>query len=138
MSYKAHAFVVAALGMGLAAVHPGSASAATLSFEQTAGGRTGAGQATSYLSLPTSDTYGRSFNSPTTSPIPTTSFGFYDDFIFSIAAASADAITSTIDFNNVLAINNLQVRLYNLSGNSNAPVLGTPNGGTIDGWSNTF
>jgi hypothetical protein len=137
MSYKAHAFVVAVLGIGLAAGHGSPLSAAVLSYEQTASGRTGAGQATSYLSLPTTDTYSRSFNSPTTQ-LGTTGFGFYDDFIFTVSTATADAITSTIDFANVLAINNLQVRLYNSSGNPNLPVLGPPNGGVIDAWSNTF
>lgn len=138
MSYKTHAFAVAVLGIGLAAtLQTRPAAAAVLSWEQLAGGRTGAGQATSYLSLPTSDTYGRSFNSPTTQ-IGSSGFGFYDDFIFSVASSSVDAITSTIDFANVLGINNLQVRLYNFSGNPNPPVLGTPNGGAIDGWSQTF
>jgi len=137
MSYKAHTFVVAALGIGLAVVHANAASAAVLSYEQTASGRTGSGQATSYLSLPTTDTYARSFNSAT-SQIGSTGFGFYDDFIFTVSAAMANAITSTIDFANVLGINNLQVRLYNFSGNPNPPVLGPPNGGVIDAWSSTF
>jgi hypothetical protein len=139
MSYKTHAFVVAVIGIGLAAaLQSNSADAAVLSYEQTGnGGRTGTGQATSYLSLPTTDTYGRSFNSPTTQ-IGSTGFGFYDDFIFSVSTAAADAITSTIDFANVLGINNLQVRLYNFNGNPNPPVLGSPNGGVIDGWSQTL
>jgi hypothetical protein len=138
MSYKAHAIVVAVISIGLGVGHVSPLSAAVLSYEQTgSGGRTGSGQATSYLSLPTTDTYTRSFNSPTTQ-IGTTGFGFYDDFIFSVSGATADAITSTIDFANVLAINNLQVRLYNFSGNPNPPVLGPPSGGALDAWSNTF
>jgi hypothetical protein len=138
MSYKTHTYVVAVLSFGLAAaLHVSLASAAVLSYEQTASGRTGNGQGTTYLSLPTSDTYGRSFTGPTTQ-IGSTGFGFYDDFIFTVTSAAADAITSTIDFSNVLAINNLSVRLYNFSGNPNPPVLGTPQGGVIVGWSNTF
>jgi hypothetical protein len=137
MSYKAHTFVVAALGIGLVAGHASPASAAVLSYEQTASGRTGSGQATSYLSLPTTDTYSRSFNNPTFQ-IGTTGYGFYDDFIFTVSSAAADAITSSIDFANVLAINNLSVRLYDFSGNPNPPVLGTPNGTVIDTWSTTF
>jgi hypothetical protein len=136
MSYKAHTFVVAALGIGLTVMHASTASAAVLSYEQTAGGRTGSGQATSYLSLPTTDTYARSFSSPT-SQIGSTGYGFYDDFIFTVSAAAANAVTSTINFADVLGINNLQVRLYNFSGNPNPPVLGPPNGGVIDAWSNT-
>jgi hypothetical protein len=141
MSYKAHAFAVAVVSNGLAiclsALHASPVSAAVLSYEETAAGRTGSGQATSYLSLPTTDTYSRSFNSATTQ-IGSTGFGFYDDFVFTISAATADAITSTIDFANVLGINNLQTRLYNFSRNPNLPVLGTPVGGAIDAWSNTF
>ena len=137
MSYKAHTFVVTVLGIGLSLLEMAPAAGAVLSWEQTASGRTGAGTATSYLDLPTSDTYGRTFLSPTPQ-IATTGFGFYDDFVFSIANASADALTSTIDFSTVLGIDNLQVRLYNLMGNTNPPVLGTPNGGVIEGWSQTF
>jgi hypothetical protein len=137
MSYKAHTLVVAVLGGGLSLLQMTSASAAVLSYEQTASGRTGSGTGTSYLSLPTTDTYAKSFTSPTTQ-IGTTGFGFYDDFIFSVATASVDAITSTIDFANVLGISNLQVRLYNTSGNPNLPVLGAPSGGAIDAWSQTF
>jgi hypothetical protein len=65
MSYKAHAFVVAVISIGLGVGHVSPLSAAVLSYEQTAAGRTGNGQATSYLSLPSTDTYSRSFNSPT-------------------------------------------------------------------------
>jgi len=136
MSYKAHAFVVAVLSLGVTGMHAGSAAAAVLSYEQTASGRTGSGQATTYLSLPTSDTYGRTFSSPT-SQIGSTGFGFYDDFIFTVSAATTNAITSTINFADVLGINNLQVRLYNFNGNPNPPVLGAPNGGVIDAWSTT-
>jgi hypothetical protein len=137
MSYKTHAIVIAVLGVSFSVLHVSAAAAAVLSYEQTAGGRSGGGQATSYLSLPTSDTYARTFNSPT-GQIGSTGFGFYDDFIFSIARASADAITSTIDFANVLGINNLQTRLYNFNGNPDLPVLGAPAGGAIDAWSSTL
>lgn len=137
MSYKLHASVIAVAAIGLSALHVSAASAAVLSYEQTASGRTGSGQATSYLSLPTSDTYSHAFSSPT-AQIGSTGFGFYDDFVFTIGSASADAITSTIDFANVLGINNLQTRLYNFSGNPNLPVLGAPNGGAIDAWSSTL
>jgi hypothetical protein len=137
MSYKVHAPVVAVVAIGLSALHVGAASAAVLSYEQTASGRTGIGQVTSYLSLPTSDTYSRTFNSPT-AQIGSTGFGFYDDFVFTITGASADAITSTIDFSNVLGINNLQTRLYDFSSNPNLPVLGAPNGGAIAASSSTL
>ena len=108
-----------------------------LSYEQTSSGRTGSDQATSYLSLPTTDTYSRSFFNATT-PIGSTGFGFYDDFVFTISGASADAITSTINFANVLGINNLQTRLYDFTGNASLPVLVGAPAGLIDAWSNTF
>jgi hypothetical protein len=138
MSYKAHTFAVAVVSVGLAALRVSSASAAVLSYEETAAGRTGSGAGTTYLSLPVSDTYSNTFSHPTAAAIGSTGFGFYDDFVFTIPAASADAITSTIDFARVLGINNLQTRLYNFSGNPNLPVLGSPVGGAIDAWSNTF
>ena len=138
MSYKAHTYVVAVVSIGLAVLRVSPASAAVLSYEQTAAGRTGDGHATTYLSLPVSDTYGNTFGHPTTATIGSTGFGFYDDFVFTVTSATADAITSTIDFANVLGINNLQTRLYNFNGNPNLPVLGAPVGGAIDAWSNTF
>ncbi len=137
MSYKRHALVIATLGVGVALAAP--VSAATLTYEQTSAGRSVVGPATSYLSLPTTDTYTRSFNAPTTGQVGTTGFGFYDDFVFSVATSSIDAITSTIDFSTVLGISNLQVRLYNFALNPNPPVIsGPPSGGVVDGWSNTL
>jgi hypothetical protein len=99
------------LSIGLAALRVSSVSAAELSYEQTAAGRTGSGKATSYLSLPVSDTYGNSFNSPTTAQVGATGFGFYDDFIFSISDATTDAVTSTIDTFNLAPGTNQIVNL---------------------------
>lgn len=64
-----------------------------------------------------------------------TGFEFYDDFIFTVAPASANSITSTINFADIFGISDLQVRLYNAAGQSSLPVLGTPIGGAIDAWS---
>ncbi len=63
-------------------------------------------------------------------------FEFYDDFVFTIAAASANAITSTISFADILGISDLQVRLYNAAGQGSLPVIGAPVGGAIEAWSN--
>jgi hypothetical protein len=63
------------------------------------------------------------------------SFGFYEDYEFTIGAGDVDSITSTIALGNISAINSLEVRLYNASGNPVLPVLGTPTGGLIDSWS---
>jgi hypothetical protein len=91
------------------------------------------------LSVPGSSTYGHTFGAATTT-IPTSSYGFYDDFVFTVSGATTNSITSTIDFSGLLQINNLQVRLFNAAGNS-FPVLGAPfgcpGGGCtlIDAWS---
>jgi len=93
------------------------------------------------LPVPGSFSYAHTFNSATTK-IPGSintnnplGSGFYDDFVFQITSASANSITSTIDFSGILQISNLQVRLYNAAGNS-FPVLGAPFTAPIDAWSN--
>ena len=149
MSYRSHAFVVAALGLGFGALLSGPARATmVLSYEQTSSGVTGSGAGVSYSVLPVTDTYGNSSTNDSAFAHPTTpfftdpktgaSFGFYDDFLFTVGPGRVDSITSSIDFSNVLGINNLQTRLYNASGQSTLPVLGAPAGGAIDAWSNTF
>jgi hypothetical protein len=89
--------------------------------------------------------YGNGFAGPTTpiagsqpspsapSSWPATGFGFYDDWVFTIAGGTLNSITSTIDLGS-LHVSDLQVRLYNLSGNA-LPTLQAPAGGTIDAWS---
>jgi hypothetical protein len=82
---------------------------------------------TAVLSVPGSTSYAHTFTAPTTTipGSPGSGFGFYDDFLITIAGASTNSITSTIDFSGILQINNLQVRLYNAAGNT-FPVLGAP------------
>lgn len=81
------------------------------------------------LSVPGSSTYGHTFNTATTTipGSPGSGYGFYDDFVFTIAGATTNSITSTIDFSGLLEITNLQVRLFKASGNS-FPVLTSPAG----------
>lgn len=80
------------------------------------------------LAVPGSSTYGHTFTAPTTTiPGSAGGFGFYDDFVFTIAGATTNSITSTIDFSGLLQITNLQVRLFNASGNT-FPVLTAPAG----------
>jgi hypothetical protein len=66
---------------------------------------------------------------------PSPGYGFYDDFLFTITGATADSITSTINVKDILSITNLQVRLYDASGQTKLPVLKGPIGGAIDAWS---
>lgn len=102
---------------------------------------TGAGPINT-LAIGSSSTYAHTFTGPT-QIIPETiglstsvpaGFGFYDDFLFTIPTASANAITSTIGLSNILGIDNLQVRVYNAATNSPLPVLGMPNGIVLEGW----
>jgi hypothetical protein len=122
-----------------------SAAPLTLGYSQTYNGSTsvlaGTG-AINALGTSSSSTYSHTFTSPTL-VIPATiglnssvpgGFGFYDDFLFTIPAASTNSITSTIGLSNILGIDNLQVRLYNAAQNTSLPVLGTPNGVVINGW----
>jgi len=96
--------------------------------------------AVNFLSTPGSYFYGNGFNTQLSTPITGSpkSYVFYDDFIFNISPSTTDSITSTISLGSALNIQNLQVRLYNTSGNPTLPVLGTPNGGAIDAWSTTI
>jgi hypothetical protein len=105
---------------------------------QTSGG--GLPTATSSLLInqplnPGSYHFGNGFGAPTTTipGSPGAGYGFYDDFVFTIGGAQANAITSTINLIN-LSLSDLQVRLYSLSGNS-LPTLGPPVGGAIVSWS---
>ena len=136
MSMRAKAVAVAFLCGGFSLAHSGTAAAAMLglSYEQTAGGTVNYG-VTNTPPVPGSGTYGNTFTSPTT-PIPgAPGFGFYDDFVFTVAPTVVDTITSTINLGDLLAINDLEVRLYSVIGNNLLPVLGTPAGGVINAWS---
>jgi hypothetical protein len=85
--------------------------------------------------IPGSFFYGHGYGSPTM-PIegpPPPGFGFYDDYVFSIAGATANSITSTIDLG-TLQVSDLQVRLYGLAGNE-LPTFGVPSGTVYSAWS---
>lgn len=108
----------------------GQASSAvlSLSYETIMSGTTGLGTINT-PAVPGSDHYGNSFTAPT--PVFYGVYGFYDDFIFSISGATANAVSTTIDLGPSLQIINLQQRLFNYSGNS-SPTLGTPSGVVIN------
>lgn len=124
-------------GIGVAALAGPASAAMMLGYQQTASGTTGSG-AVNAFSLPGSNFYGDTFSAPTTTipGSPSPGWGFYDDFLFSISGpAATDLITSTINLG-TLSISNLEVRLYNTTNNPHLPVLGSPAGGAISGWSN--
>jgi hypothetical protein len=122
---------------GLAAFAAPAGAEMVLGYQEVgpSGPVTGSGTVNAYSGT-VSDFYGDNFTGPTTTITgsPSPGWGFYDDFIFSISTgASLDSVTSTINLGN-LSISNLEVRLYNESGNS-PPVLNNPNGGVISSWS---
>jgi len=135
---KTTALTSLAITAGLCLAHGESAAAATLSWEETAAGITGGGIGTNYSHLPVTDTYahvlGPSAGHIAAAPAP--GFSFYDDYVFTVADATVDSVTSTIDLGQLLSINDLQVRLYSAVGNPTLPVLGdSPAGLKNGGWS---
>jgi hypothetical protein len=109
-----------------------------LSYSATASGTVGSGTNTA-LPVPGSHTYGNSHGSLTT-PVYTTvggqSYEFYDDYVFTIAGATANSLTSSINLGNFLGLDSFQVRLYELDGNTPLPRFGAVAGGTlIQAWS---
>jgi hypothetical protein len=109
-----------------------------LSYTATHTGTSGSGANTA-LPVPGAHTFGNSLGSLST-PVYTTgsgqSFEFYDDYVFTITGATANVLTSSIDLGNSLGLNNFQVRLYELAGNTPLPAFGAPAGGTmIQAWS---
>lgn len=142
-------FTTAAATIAIAAVTtfgagPACASTITYNYSEVSTGTSGPG-GSSTLPIPGSYTYGNTFTGGADggTVIPGSAstaypggFGFYDDYVFTIGAAGADAITSTIDYANILQVSGLQVRLYSAASNPTLPVLGTPSGTTlIDAWS---
>jgi len=119
------------------------ASAMTLSYETTNNGvanvQTGAGGVNAEM-VPGSDGYFRTFSAPTPHDVinagTDTGYGFFDDYVFTVAPDITNSITTTIDLGS-LSISNLQERIYvvNAGGITNtAPVLGTPSGGALEAW----
>ena len=107
----------------------GQASSAqlNLSYETTGSGTTGPGTINT-PSVPDALYFGN-----TVAPKAAFNgiYGFYDDFIFTISGAKSNAVSTTIDLGSALQITNLEMRLFNYSGNP-TPTLGTPSGVVID------
>jgi hypothetical protein len=122
-----------------------TAGAAVLSFQDLGPGLTSTsgptGQGTAYTTLPATDTFGNSFGCQAcsssvlvTGGSPSNTYNFYDDFEFTVASATIDAVSSTINLKNLLQIDNLQMRVYTAAGNS-LPVVTGPVNGLQAGWS---
>jgi hypothetical protein len=139
---SAFSAVLSAAGLSLVCQ---TAGAAALSFQDLGPGLTSTsgptGQGTTYTTLPATDTFGNSFGCQSCSSSvlvsggsPTNTFNFYDDFEFTVAASTIDSVSSTINLQNLLQVDNLQMRVYTAAGNSPLPVLGPVNG-LQGGWS---
>lgn len=120
------------------------AQALPLSYSTTFNGSvnviTGGGADTSAV-VPGSDFFGNAFLAPTNPDFPAAaSYGFYDDYIFTIAEdAIVNAVSSSVSLGS-LAVANLQLRLYALpidfGGNKNPG--GDCPGGCLADWSSTL
>jgi hypothetical protein len=131
-------FITLLAGLGLVQVQ--HASAATLSYEETASGITGNGTGTDYSHLPVSDFFGNN-SGPATGTLGAPAdpgFTFYDDYIFTVANSTVDAASFVLNDGTTLAISDLQMRLYSAAGNNTLPVLGNSPSGLLAGWSNAI
>jgi len=126
-----------AVALGLCLAITENATAATLSYEETASGITGNGEGTDYLRLPVSDSFGNSLSkaSGTLGAPADPGFTFYDDYIFTVANSTVDAASFLLNEGSTLAISDLQMRLYSTTGNT-LPVLGDSPAGLQANWSN--
>jgi len=100
------------------------------------------------LSVPASYTFGQSFPL-NTSLIPSTSFDFFDDYLFTVTAANVNASAITIDLGTTSQISNPDVRLFSWSGTLENPAtvgstttnritLGSPSSTPFQGNPNPF
>jgi hypothetical protein len=69
--------------------------------------------------------YGDTFAGPT-DPIGSSSWGFYDAFVFTVGGSLASSVTTTINLGSMLGITDLQERLYSANPGESAPFVGTP------------
>ena len=125
------------------------AATINLNYEATSAGQTGGNNTTpTVLSVPASYTFGQTFSANTTL-IPSTSFDFYDDYLFTVTSANVNASAITIDLGTTSQISNLDVRLFSWNGtvenpatvgstNTNRITLGTPSSTPFQGNPNPF
>jgi hypothetical protein len=107
-----------------------------LSYTTTASGATGSG-IVSTLTVPGIYTYGDTFGAGVASTPTAQGPGFFDDYVFTVSAATADSVTSTINLDGTFEIDNLQVALFNVVTGQQFPIFGNA---TVDaaGWSQKF
>lgn len=125
------------------------AATINLNYEATSAGQTGGTNTTpTVLSVPASYTFGQAFSANTTL-IPSTSFDFYDDYLFTVSSARVNSVTVTFDQLPESQISNLDVRLFSWNGtlenpatvgstNTNRITLGSPSSTPFQGNPNPF
>jgi hypothetical protein len=130
--------LVAALPAGAGTVAVSNGGNLYLSETTTGSGSSPFGNI-SGLANPGNYTYKDSWSALQSTVVAGTSSGFYDDFVFTIAAGQVDSVSSSITLGNMLGISGMQVRLYDYNANGQAaPLLTTPVTGTaFDAWSST-
>ena len=132
MPCRARTRMLVPLAVAAVLAVPAAHADMVLGYQETGPG-TVTGSGTVNAPTTASTTYVDTFNAPTTA-ITGTSFGFYDDFLFSVGQSTIDTVATTISLAPNAGIDNLQVRLYSIVGNSMLPVTGTPAGGALEGW----
>lgn len=108
-----------------------------LNFETTAAGTTTYSTTANDVMVPGTYNYAHSVVY-TPGNVAGTSYGFYDDYIFSIGSGQVDSITSTIDLAGLVGINGLQVRLFNVPDASSPGTSGYPGSSLIQAWSSSM
>jgi hypothetical protein len=87
------------------------------------------------LVVPTTVNYGNSFGGGNPAVAAGSTGVFYDDITFTIASATTDSITSTINLGNLIGISGLDARLFSGSG----PYTGTAGGSVLEsGWGSAY
>ncbi|MBS0379164.1 MAG: FxDxF family PEP-CTERM protein [Proteobacteria bacterium] len=127
--------VAALLACGTAA-----ADSLTLSYQEQ--GPASLTVSTGTVSSPTSSSviYGDTFSAPTSALTNAPTYGFYDDYVFTIAAGQVDTTATTISLGPTSEIDNLQVRLYSLAsaGSNPLPLVGINPTGVMEGWTSSI
>jgi hypothetical protein len=127
---------IATLGIAQAAGANMIGSAA-LSYEETAAGRTGGAAITTFSTLPASDFFGNNLSaaSGTVGSPADPGFTFYDDYILTVANSTVDAASFVLNEGTVLAVDNLQMRLYEVDPKNPLPNLSHSPAGLMADWS---
>lgn len=130
----------ALLGLALIATEASAASLSYQTLNPTGAANVTTGPGTVNVeSTPGSDNYGNTYIAPSGfnqligAPTTNGGFGFYDDYIFQITAATVNSVTSTITLGASSGISNLQVRLFALPGGPYNPI--SPGVPVTNAWS---